>query len=100
MGVAEFNACDHSELGMFLEGHRAREKREATLQLSHMVRASKMLAETILLGLDGKPYKNMRKDFPELFGGQAQKRQTWQEQEAILRRFLNMPPSPQKARRE
>ena len=93
MGLAEFNSCDHSELGMFLEGHRARERREYLNNLSCSVRAAKMLGEMVLLGLDGKPYKNMRKDFPELFEGQPKKRkQTWQEQEAIFRRFLNLPP--------
>lgn len=95
MGIAEFNACDHSELGMFLEGHRARERREAITQLACAVRANKMLGEIILLGLDGKPYNHMKRDFPELFEGDAKpKKQTWQEQEAILRRFLNMPSQP------
>lgn len=97
MGIEEFNSCDHSELGMFLEGHRAREKREYVNHLSCVVRANKMLGEMVLLGLDGKPYKNMRKDFPELFEGEAKPRkQTWQEQEAIFRRFLNMPPIKEK----
>lgn len=95
MGIAEFNSCDHSELGMFLEGHRARERREAINNLACAVRANRMLGQIILLGLDGKPYKTIRKDFPELFEGNPNPRkQTWQEQEAILRRFLNMPLKP------
>lgn len=99
MSIAEFNSCDHSELGMFLEGHRAREKREGVTMLACMVRASKMLGEMVLLGLGGKQYNSIKKDFPELFEGQAKPRkQTWQEQEAILRRFLKMPKEPPKGK--
>lgn len=92
MPLGTFYSCDHYEIGMFLKGNRDREKREYLSMLSVGVRSAMALGDKILLGLSGKPYDRVKEAFPELFANErGRKKQTWQEQERIFRRFLNMP---------
>lgn len=91
MAIAEFYECDHKEIGMFLKGNRDREQRAFKSTLAASVRSASMLGTKILLGLNGKPYNSIKEDFPELFEKERGKKQTWQEQEAIFRKFLKLP---------
>lgn len=92
MRFDEFYSLDHGEIGMFLKGNRDRERRERLYELSASVRSAMALGDKILLGLNGKPYDKVREAFPELFEEKrGNRKQTWQEQEAIFRKFLRLP---------
>ena len=93
MAFDTFEGLDHGEIGVFLKGNRDREERQRRAMLSCGLRASMALADKVLLGLGGKRYTQamIREGFPELFEGKPAEKQTWQDQERIFRRFLNLP---------
>lgn len=93
MSFDTFERLDHGEIGIFLKVNRDREERQRKAMLACELRTSMAMADKILLGFSGKCYTKamMREAFPELFERKPAKKQTWQDQERIFRRFLKLP---------